>query len=63
MAAAAAQTFQQQWHPGRRVQEVAAPHRKGTIVAVLQPGPNATIVVRLDGWHAVSFSPAQLILI
>jgi len=58
-----ATTFTQQWKTGRRVQEKAAPHRKGTIRTVRGTGVNAVITVGLDGWHLASFRPAQLALI
>lgn len=58
--ATAAQTFQQEWHPGVRVQEVASPHRKGTIRAVQGTGPNAIVVVNLDGRPPATFRPSQL---
>jgi len=58
--AAAAQTFQQKWKPGRRVQEVALPHRKGAIRAVRGTGQNAVITVGLDGRPPANFRPAQL---
>ena len=61
--AAAAQTFQQQWRPGRRVQEAAAPHRQGSIKARQGTGENARITVALDGRPPVTFKPAQLILL
>lgn len=61
-AQAAAQTFHQQWHPGRRVREAAPPHRKGTIRVVQGTGLNAVIVVGVDGRPSVSFRPAQLTL-
>lgn len=58
--AAAAQTFQQVWRITRPVQEIAAPHRKGTIRARIGTGTNATIVVNITGGHPVSFRPSQL---
>ena len=58
--ATAAQTFQQTWRIGRRVQEVATPHRKGSVRVVQGTGPNAVIVVNLDGHPPASFHPAQL---
>lgn len=58
--ASAAQTFHQTWRPGKRVQEVAPPHRKGTIRAVRGTGPNAVITVGLDGRPPARFRPAQL---
>lgn len=45
----------------QRVQEAAAPHRKGTVKAVQGSGENARITVALDGWHPVTFHPAQLV--
>ena len=61
--ATAAATFQATWRIGRRVQEVAAPHRRGSIRAVLGAGVNAIIIVGLDGSHPANFRPAQLILL
>ena len=61
--AAAAQTFQQQWRPGRRVEEAAAPHRRGTIRAVQGTGANARVTVGLDGRPPTTFRPAQLTLL
>ncbi|HEV2258590.1 MAG TPA: hypothetical protein VGS06_36175 [Streptosporangiaceae bacterium] len=58
--AASSQTFQQTWRIGRRVQEVAPPHRKGAIKARQGTGPNAVITVALDGRPPASFRPAQL---
>ena len=58
--AAAAQVFQQQWRPCRRVREAAAPHRKGTIRARQGTGANARITVALDGRPPATFRPAQL---
>ena len=48
------------WRPGRQVQEVAAPHRKGVIRLVIGTGGNALIFVNLYSHPAQSFSPAQL---
>lgn len=45
---------------GNRVQEIASPHRKGTVSVVRGSGVNAVIVVRLDGRPPTSFRPAQL---
>lgn len=56
-------TFQQTWKIGRRVQETAAPHRKGTIKARQGVGANAVITVALDGRPPASFRPAQLTLL
>lgn len=53
-------TFQQTWKIGRRVQENAAPRRKGTIKARQGTGANAVIVIALDGRPPASFHPAQL---
>ena len=53
-------TFQQIWKVGRRVQEKAAPHRKGSIKARRGTGANAVIVVNVDGRPPASFHPAQL---
>ena len=58
--ATAAQTFQQMWRIGRRVQEAAAPHRKGSIRARAGTGPNARITVNLDGRPPVTLRPGQL---
>jgi hypothetical protein len=55
-----AQTFQQQWRPGRAVRELAAPYRKGTIRARIGTGANAAIVVNVTGGHPTSFRPSQL---
>jgi hypothetical protein len=44
----------------QRVQEVAAPHRKGTVRNADGTGLNATIWVDLDGWHPVPYKPAQI---
>jgi hypothetical protein len=46
-----------------RVQEIASPHRKGTVRLILRSGVNATIWVQLDSWYRVSFRPAQLKLL
>jgi hypothetical protein len=51
------------WHVGRRVQELAAPHRKGSIRAVRGTGPSAQITVALDGRPPQNFRPAQLRLL
>ena len=48
---------------GNRVQEVAFPHRKGTVRVVSNPGPYATILVNLDSWHPASFRTYQLKLL
>lgn len=58
--ATAASSFSALWKPGKRVQEVAPPHRKGTIRAVKGSGNNATIVVGLDGRAPQNFHPPQL---
>jgi len=58
--ATAAQSFAQKWRIGRPVQEIAAPHRKGTIRARRGTGTNAIIVVNLTGRPPTSFRPAQL---
>jgi len=55
-----AASFQQTWHPGRRVQEKAAPHRKGSVRVVHGSGVNAVVVVNLDGRPPANFRPAQL---
>ena len=57
------QTFQQQYRVGRRVQEAAAPNRRGSIKARQGTGPNARITVALDGRPPQTFRPAQLILL
>lgn len=44
----------------QRVQEVASPHRKGTVRAVKGTGVNAVITVNLDGRAPQDFRPAQL---
>jgi len=46
-----------------RVQELAPPHRKGTVRHVAGTGSNATVTVNLDGRAPTSFRPAQLKLI
>jgi hypothetical protein len=61
--AASAQVFQQQWRPGRRVQEIAAPRRKGTVRARQGTGANARITVTLDGRPPATFRPGQLTLL
>ena len=48
---------------GNRVQEVARPHRKGTVRIVHGTGINAQVWVNLDSWHPASFFPAQLALL
>lgn len=53
-------TFQQIWRVGRRVQENAAPHRKGSIRARKGTGANARITVNLDAHPPQTFHPAQL---
>lgn len=58
--ATSAATFQQTWRIGRRVQEKAAPHRKGSIKARQGTGANAQITVALDGRPPAKFRPAQL---
>lgn len=60
---ASATTFTLTWRPGRRVQEVAAPHRRGTIRLVRGTGINAVIIVGLDGRPPASFRPVQLRLL
>ena len=44
----------------QRVQEVASPHRKGTVRAVAGSGVNAVVTVNLDGRPPANFRPAQL---
>lgn len=46
-----------------RVQEVASPHRKGTVRAVKGTGVNAVITVGLDGRPPTNFRPADLKLL
>jgi hypothetical protein len=53
--------FQVRWRPGRRVQEIAPPHRKGVIIAVQGTGGNASITVALFGHGAHNFRPGQLL--
>jgi hypothetical protein len=55
-----AASFHATWRIGRRVQEVAAPRRKGSVRTVLGVGANAVIVVSLDGRPPANFRPAQL---
>jgi hypothetical protein len=38
----------------------AAPHRRGTIVAVTGSGVNALYTVNFPGWHAAVFRAGQL---
>jgi hypothetical protein len=61
--ATAASSFSSLWRPGRRVQELASPHRKGTIRAVKGSGNNAQVTVGLDGRAPVTLHPPQLKLI
>lgn len=61
--ATSASTFNALWRPGKRVQEVARPRRKGTIRHVAGSGANAVVTVGIDGRAPTSFRPAQLILI
>ena len=61
--ASAAQTFRQRWKIGRRVQENAAPHRKGSIRFVRGTGSNAVVIVNLDGRPPASFRPSELTLL
>jgi hypothetical protein len=51
------------YHPGTRVQELAAPHRRGTVIAVRGRGPYALLWVHLDGRGFVAFRPAGLSII
>ena len=60
MATTAAASFRATWHIGRPVQEVAPPHRKGTIALVRGTGFNANILVLFTGRPPVTFRPAQL---
>lgn len=48
---------------GQRVKENASPHRHGTIVRIVRPGPFGTIFVRLDGLGIASFPPSGLSLL
>lgn len=50
------------YRPGQRVQEAAAPHRKGTVTAVKGRGAFALIWVRLDGLGTAAFRPGGLTL-
>ena len=52
--------FSTLWKPGKRVQQTAAPHRKGTVSRVAGTGQNARITVNFDGGHAVTLYPGQL---
>lgn len=63
MATATQAVSGNKFRPGKRVQEIPAPHRKGTVVVVHGSGVNAIITVRLDGFHPANFRPAQLKLI
>ncbi|HEV2370928.1 MAG TPA: hypothetical protein VGS19_02065 [Streptosporangiaceae bacterium] len=56
-------SFQQTWRIGRAVQEVASPHRKGTIRFVRGTGQNAIVLVNLLGHPPQGFRPAQLTLL
>lgn len=48
---------------GARVQEIAAPHRKGTVRAIKRTGPTALIWVGLDGYTIAVFHPSGLTLL
>jgi hypothetical protein len=48
---------------GSRVQEVAAPHRKGTVRAIRGRGASAVIAVGLDGYTIAYFRPSALTII
>lgn len=62
--ASAPTPFQLLWKPGKGVQEIAPPHRKGVIRAVQGSGPaTAIIVVNLAGRGPTSFRPGQLALL
>ena len=61
--ATATSSFSALWKPGKRVQEVASPHRRGTIRHVAGSGSNAIVVVGLDGRAPQNFHPPQLKLI
>jgi hypothetical protein len=63
MATSAQATSGTPFRIGRRVQEIPAPHRKGTVAVVHGSGVNAVITVRLDGFHPANFRPAQLRLL
>ena len=52
--------FFTRWHPGKRVQEVNRPFRKGTIRATIG---TTIIVVGLDGRPPANFYPSQLTLL
>lgn len=56
-------TFQQQWRPGRQVQEKGGQHRTGWIKAVTGTGNNAQVTVRFTGGSPVTLHPPQLILL
>lgn len=51
------------FRPGVRVRELAAPGRAGTVRQVRGIGRNARIIVGLDHWYLVSFTPGQLVLL
>ena len=55
-----ATSFQATWRKGRPVQEVASPHRTGTIRTVRGTGTNAVVIVNLKGHPPQGFRPAQL---
>lgn len=61
--ATAAAAFGTLWRAGKRVQQTAAPHRKGTIARVAGAGPGARVTVNFDGWHPLTLSASQLRLI
>ena len=61
--ATAASSFSALWKPGKRVQEISPPHRRGAIRSVRGSGSNAIVVVGLDGRAPQNFRPAQLKLL
>ena len=48
---------------GQRVQELAPPHRKGTVKVVNGRGSYASIWVQIDGRGIVRFTPSGLSII
>jgi hypothetical protein len=56
-------TWVQMWAIGRRVQEIDAPHRKGTIKARRGTGEWGILIVNLDGGHPQNFYSKQLKLL
>jgi hypothetical protein len=45
---------------GNPVQEIAPPHRKGTVRAVKGSGLQADVTVNLTGWHPVTLKASQI---